>query len=282
MPRKIALLTVLTTIALSQLIHAADPLTKATQAEKLNNKDNAVVLAKKLANPVAALISLPLQLNYDSNIGAADKGDRLILNIQPVIPFALGDDWNLISRTILPVISQDDILPDSGSQSGIGDIVQSLFFSPSLATESGWIWGVGPVFLFPSGSDDLLTADKWGTGPTGVALKQTGAWTYGGLANHVWSFAGEDKRDSVNSSFLQPFLTYTTKKAVSLTLLTESTYNWDSEEWSVPLIFVANKVAKIGGQMLSFGGGVRYWADSPENGPEGWGGRLVFTLMFPK
>ena len=179
-------------------------------------------------------------------------------------------------------MSQDDIFPGSGSQTGIGDIVQSLFLSPSLATDSGWIWGAGPVFLFPSGSDDLLTADKWGAGPTGVMLKQTGPWTYGGLANHLWSFAGEDERDDINATFLQPFLTYTTKNAVSLTLLTESTYNWDSEEWSVPLIFVVNKVTKIGGQMFSFGGGIRYWAESPDNGPEGWGGRLVFTLMFPK
>lgn len=269
-------------ITLCQPAYAADPLTKAVEAEKLDKKDNAVELAKKLANPVAALISLPFQLNYDTNIGSDDKGERWILNIQPVIPISLGDDWNLIARTILPVMSQDDIFPGSGSQTGIGDIVQSLFLSPSLATDSGWIWGAGPVFLFPSGSDDLLTADKWGAGPTGVVLKQTGPWTYGGLANHVWSFAGEDERADVNATFLQPFLTYTTKNAVSTTLLTESTYNWDSEEWSVPLILVVNKVTKIGGQMFSFGGGVRYWVESPDNGPEGWGGRLVFTLMFPK
>jgi len=179
-------------------------------------------------------------------------------------------------------MSQDDILPGSGSQTGIGDIVQSLFFSPSAVTESGWILGAGPVFLIPSGSDDLLTTDKWGAGPTGVALRQTGSWTYGGLANHIWSFAGEDERNDINATLLQPFLTYTTKSAISLSLLTEATYDWDSEEWSVPLVFVANKVTKIGGQMFSFGGGVRYWADSPDNGPEGWGGRLVFTLMFPK
>ena len=252
------------------------------QAEQPVKKDNAVELAKKLANPVAALISLPFQLNYDSNIGPKDDGDRWTLNIQPVIPMTLNEKWNLISRTILPVISQDDIFPGSGSQTGIGDIVQSLFLSPSSATDNGWIWGAGPVFLFPSGSDDLLTADKWGAGPTAVMLKQTGPWTYGGLANHVWSFAGEDDRADVNATFLQPFLTYTTKNAISTTLLTESTYNWDSKEWSVPLNLVVTKVTKLGGQMFSFGGGVRYWAQSPDNGPEGWGARLVFTLLFPK
>lgn len=276
------LFLILLSIGLCQPVHAADPLTRAVEAGKLVDKDNAVDLAKKLANPVAALISVPFQANYDTNIGPDDEGDRLILNIQPVIPFALGEDWNLISRTILPVISQDDIFPGSGSQNGIGDIVQSLFISPSLATESGWIWGAGPVFLFPTGSGDLLTTDKWGAGPTGVALKQTGPWTYGGLANHIWSYAGDDERADINATYLQPFFTYTTKNAVSITALTETTYNWDSQEWSVPLIFVANKVTKIGEQMVSFGGGVRYWAESPGGGPEGWGGRLVFTLMFPK
>lgn len=264
------------------MAQATDPLAKKTAGEKQQPKNDAVGLAKKLANPVAALISLPFQYNYDQNIGPLDKGSRSTLNIQPVIPFALGEDWNLISRTILPVISQNDIVPGTSSQSGIGDIVQSLFFSPSTATESGWILGAGPVFLFPSGSDDLLTADKWGAGPTGVALRQTGPWTYGGLANHLWSFAGDNKRADINATFLQPFVTYTTKKAVSITALTETSYDWNSEELAVPLILVVNKVAKIGGQMFSFGGGIRYWAESSTNGPEGWGGRLVFTLMFPK
>jgi hypothetical protein len=118
-------------------------------------------LAKKLANPVAALISVPLQLNYDGEIGPADQGERWTLNIQPVIPISLNDDWNLISRTIVPVVAQQDIFPGAGSQSGIGDVVQSAFFSPKAPTASGWIWGVGPALLIPTGSDDLLTTDQW-------------------------------------------------------------------------------------------------------------------------
>ena len=108
-------------------------------------------LAKQLANPLAALISVPLQANYDENIGPAEDGERWLVNIQPVIPVSLSQDWNLISRTILPVISQDDVFLGAGSQSGIGDVVQSIFFSPKAPTASGWIWGVGPVLLLPTG-----------------------------------------------------------------------------------------------------------------------------------
>ncbi len=142
-------------------------------------------LAMQLSNPVAALISVPLQLNYDQDIGPVDDGDRWLLNVQPVIPFALNDDWNLISRTILPVVRQSDIFPGAGTQTGTGDVVQSIFFSPKAPTASGWIWGAGPVLLLPTGSNDLLTTDKWGAGPTAVVLKQSNGWTRGVLANHL-------------------------------------------------------------------------------------------------
>ncbi len=254
----------------------------AKSVEQMNQEQSAEALAKQLANPVAALISVPFQLNYDADIGPLDEGERWTLNIQPVVPLSISDNWNLISRTILPMISQDDIVPGAGSQDGIGDIVQSFFFSPKAPTDSGWIWGLGPVFLFPTGSDDLLTTDKWGAGPTAVALRQQGPWTYGALFNHIWSYAGEDQRTDVNATFLQPFFNYTTKSALSFILQTETTYDWEAEEWSVPVNFLVTKVSRLGGQMFSWGGGVRYWADSPDNRPEGFGARLIFTLLFPR
>jgi hypothetical protein len=179
-------------------------------------------------------------------------------------------------------VSQDDIAPGAGSQTGIGDIVQSVFFSPQAPTSSGWIWGVGPVFLLPTGSDDLLTADKWGAGPTAVLLKQEEGWTYGILANHIWSFAGDNDRSHVSSTFMQPFLSYTTPTAWTYAVNTESTYDWGNEQWSVPINVGVSKVTRIGGQLVSLTGGLRYWADSPDYGAEGLGARFTLTLLFPR
>lgn len=251
-------------------------------ASPLAAQDDAAALAKKLANPVAALISVPLQLNFDDGYGAADEGDKWLLNVQPVVPISIDEKWNLISRTILPVVDQSDLFPGAGSQSGIGDVVQSLFFSPKAPTAGGWIWGAGPVFLLPTGSDDLLTSDKWGAGPTAVVLKQQGPWTYGALGNHLWSFAGDDDRADLSATFLQPFLAYGTPTGWTYSLNTESTYDWQGEQWSVPVNGLVSKVTRIGGQLVSIGGGLRYWADAPEAGAEGLGYRFVFTLLFPK
>jgi len=166
-------------------------------------------LAKQLQNPVASLISVPFQNNFEFNLGPNDDGFRYTMNFQPVIPVSLSKDFNLIIRTIVPIISQDDVIPGT-SQSGLGDIVQSFFFSPKKPV-GGLILGFGPVLLWPSATDDLLGSEKWGAGPTGLVLKQTGGGTYGLLFNHIWSYAGEDDRTYVSSTFLQPFISYTTK-----------------------------------------------------------------------
>jgi hypothetical protein len=221
-------------------------------------------------------------VHNDQNIGPQDAGERWQLNVQPVVPFDLNEDWNVISRTILPLVSQGDVFPGSGSQSGIGDIVQSVFFSPKAPTAGGWIWGAGPALLLPTGSDDLLTSDRWAAGPTGVALKQQGPWTYGVLANHLWSFAGDIDRADVNATFVQPFATYTTPKAWSFTASTESTYDWEGKQWTVPVNLLVAKVTKVGTQLISVGGGLRYWAESSASGPEGLGVRASVTLLFPR
>ncbi|MCS7034103.1 MAG: transporter [Phycisphaerae bacterium] len=240
-------------------------------------------LAKKLANPVASLISVPLQFNYDAGFDRpGDDGYRLTLNVQPVIPFSLTDKLNLITRTIVPVIYQDDVVRDSdATQFGLGDTVQSFFFSPKEPGPGGLIWGVGPVFLWPTATNDSLGSEKWGIGPTGVVLLQHGPWTFGALANHIWSYAGDDDRRAVNATFLQPFLNYTTKSALTFFFNVESTYDWNAEEWTIPINIGANQLLKLGNQPIQVGGGLRYFADAPDGGPD-WGLRFTVTFLFPR
>ena len=177
--------------------------------------DKAAELAKKLANPVASLISVPLQYNYDENYGPNDDGSKAVLNIQPVIPFSLGQDWNLVLRTIIPLVDQQDLPVKGAGESGLGDVVQSWFFSPK-ALVGGWIVGLGPVIAFPTASDPTLGSEKWGIGPTALALRQESGWTYGALVNHIESFAGDETRNYVSASFVQPFLSYITRTKTTL------------------------------------------------------------------
>jgi hypothetical protein len=245
-------------------------------------EDSRAEIAKKLNNPIASLISVPFQLNYDKDLGPTEKGERTLLNIQPVIPFDLNADWNIISRTILPVIKLEDV-PPGNDEDGIGNVLQSLFFSPKALTSNGWTWGVGPALSLRTTTDELLGPEKWSAGPTAVALKQAHGWTYGALANHLWSYAGNGDDTDVNATFLQPFLAYTTAVHMTFTINTESTYDWKGDDWSVPVNFMVTQVFSIGGQPMSIQLGARYWADTPEgSGPEGWGARLTYTLVFPR
>lgn len=249
--------------------HAAEPAAGSEAAE----------LAKKLTNPVASLISVPFQNNFDFGAGPNGDGFHYKLNFQPVIPVSLNDDWNLISRTILPYIYQEDVIGTS-SQSGLSDVVQSFFFSPKVPTGSGWIWGAGPVLMLPTATDDLLGTEKWGAGPTAVVLKQENGWTYGALMNHIWSFAGDDSRQDVSATFLQPFLSYTTKTQTTFTFNTESTYDWENSQWTIPLNLSAAQLVKLGKMPVQFSFGGRYYAEKADNGPE-WGLRAGVTLLFP-
>ncbi|MEN0105587.1 MAG: transporter [Pseudomonas sp.] len=245
--------------------------------------DDSAELAKKSLNPVAAMYSLPFQYNWDQKMGPTEKGMHSVTNIQPVLPFALNDDWNLISRTILPVIDQHGLAPNGAADKhGIGDITQSFFFSPKEPTESGWILGAGPAFLVPTGSDDLLSAEQWGAGPTVVALQQSNGWTHGFLANHIWGLEGTpDDKEQVNQTFVQPFLSYTNKTFTTFGVNTESTYNWQTKEWSVPINLSVTQLLKLGGQPMTIQAGPRYWADTAKDGPQGWGFRFALTLLFP-
>lgn len=242
--------------------------------------DDSAELAKKLSNPVASLISVPLKLNWDTGIGP-EGADRYTLNIQPVIPISISDNWNLISRTIVPLISAESPVAGGSDESGLGDITQSVFFSPKAPGSGGWIWGAGPVLLLPTASNDAVGSEKWGAGPTAVFLKQDSGWTYGALVNHIWSFAGTENRADISSTFLQPFLSYTTKTVTTYGLNTESTYDWKNTQWTVPVNLTVSQLMKFGKQPISFQFGVRSYVERPAGGPD-WGLTFQVTFLFPK
>lgn len=252
-------------------------------------------LAKKLANPIASLTSVPFQSNSDFGSGPDGDGFRYTLNVQPVIPFELNEDWNLITRMIVPVIYQNDevsaIIADE--EFGLGDTVQSFFFSPRapLKTPAGDVtWGVGPVVYYPTATADELGADQWGLGPTGIVLAVKGPWTYGLLANHIWTIAETRDYESffidrpqINATFLQPFVTYNVPDSGggSIAAQAEATYDWEGKQWTIPLSVSASKVLNIGRQAMSVSAGPRYYVERPVDGAE-WGLRLTVTLIFPK
>jgi hypothetical protein len=236
-------------------------------------------LAKKLNNPVASLTSLPLQLNYDCCFGPSDGG-RETLNIQPVIPTSLGANWNLIVRTILPVIHQDRVTPQNDPATGLGDTTQSFFFSPK-ETKNGIVWAIGPALLWPTGSAGLGSG-KWGAGPTALILRQEGGWTYGMLVNHIWSYAdaGDHHRPEVSATFLQPFLSWTSAKHTTFGVNTESSYDWTTGVWTAPINLTVAQLYQFGGHPVQLTAGARAYAASADQGP-GWGLRFTTTVLFP-
>lgn len=234
-------------------------------------------LVKELQNPVSALISAPFQNNFEFNLGPDDDGFKYTLNFQPVIPVPLSPSLNLIIRTIVPFIHQDDVIPGT-SQDGLSDITQSFFFAPRLT--GGWIVGVGPALLYPSASDDLLGSEKWGAGPTLVLAKQAGGLNVGLLFNHIWSFAGDDHRNYVSSTFLQPFISYATKTKTTFTVNAESSYDWHNDQWTVPLNFSVAQLTKIGKLPVQFALGAKVYVEGPSGAPD-WGFRFTVTPLFP-
>jgi hypothetical protein len=254
-------------------------------------------LAKQLSNPVASLVSVPFQFSWDQPVGPYDD-TRFVLNVQPVIPMSLNEDWNLILRWIMPYIGQPPLSDGALPTSGMGDIVASMFFSPAKVGK--FIWGAGPVFMLPTNANATLGSSKWSAGPTVVLLQQRGSWTYGMLWNHVWSFAGSDnsggvERGDVNADFMQPFLSYTTKTAVTFSLNAEASSNWrlysrdsdgsllpqDGTQWIVPINVAVSKLASFGPFPMSLGAGVGVFAAAPDNQPS-WRLRITGTILLPR
>lgn len=241
---------------------------------------DAAEVAKKLANPVASLISVPFQNNLDVGIGESN-GSRNTLNVQPVIPIKLSAKLNLITRIVLPIISQHDIFGEGTQQSGLSDAVVSGFFSPA-EPKNGVVWGAGPALLVPIATDDRLGTKKFGVGPTALILKQANGWTYGALVNQIWSVAGDEERADVNQMFLQPFLAFNWKSGAGLGLNSEITQNWEGATTTAFLNPTISGITRLGKQIVSLLVGPRIQVAAPDGSKSDFGVRAQVTFVFPK
>jgi len=243
-------------------------------------KANAGEVAKKLANPIANLISMPLQNNTDVGIGEYN-GYKNTLNVQPVIPITLSKKLNLITRYIFPIVSQQNVTGEGTSQSGLGDATISAFFSPT-ESKNGFTWGAGPVFLVPTAANEFLGGKKFGIGPSALGLLQTHGMTIGALVSQTWSVAGDEDRSDVNFLFVQPFFAYNWKSGAGLGIGSEITQNWEKGSTTAYIIPMVNGVTKLGKQVVQLLIGPRIQVASPDGNGADFGIRAAITFVFPK
>ena len=251
-----------------------------TQQEEKPAQNDAGELAKTLANPIGALISVPFQNNMDIGIGEIN-GSRNTMNFQPIIPFSLSSKFSLITRYIVPVIAQYNITGAGTKQAGLADALVSGWISNAVV-ENGFVWGLGSAFLIPTATDDVLGTKKFAIGPTAIALKQANGWTYGALINQIWSVAGDENRTDVNQMYLQPFITYNWKSGTGLTVNTELTQNWQANTTNAFVNIMAGGILKFGEQLVQIQIGPRIHVVAPEGGKADFGVRSAIIFVFPK
>ena len=247
------------------------------QAQDASADSDAAALAKETANPLANMISLPVQFNFNFGLGEYNRTQTLI-NLMPVIPYPLGKKLNVINRIILPVLIQPDVAEESGSTFGLGDINYSMFFTPQKAGKL--IWGIGPALNIPTRTNNLLGSPEFGIGPSIIALTMPGNWAIGLTANNVWSYSNSN----LSALFSQVFVVYTFPSAFFVQMMPTITANWNAPEgqqWSIPLGANMGKVVMFGKQPVKFIGGGSYYVVSPDNGPT-WQLFFQTVFLFPK
>jgi len=256
---------------------------KPSETQSSQESTSASELAKKTQNPVADLISVPIQNNFNFNVGP-DNQTQTVINIQPVVPIKLNENFNLITRTILPVIDQPDPVSNT-SQFGLGNLNTTLFLSPSKS--KAVTWGVGPILGFPTKTNDLLGSNTFTVGPSAVVVGMPKHWVIGVLANQQWSIGDAAPSQRVNAMLIQPFINYNLPEGWYLTTSPIITANWEafgdnsSDRWVIPIGGGFGKIVKIGGPPLNFNLAGYYNVVSPEQGPD-WQLRFQVALLFPK
>jgi hypothetical protein len=243
-------------------------------AADLARADEESNLAKQTQNPVADLISVPFQNNFNFDFGPENE-TQYILNIQPVIPIKLNDEWNLITRTILPVVYQPETFPGTDSEFGLSDTLFTAFFSPSKPDKL--IWGAGPAIQIPTATDDYLGTEEWAIGPSAVALTMQGPWVAGGLISNIWG-------DDINKMTLQPFVNYNLPSGAYLTSSPLITADWEAssdDTWTVPVGGGVGKVFRIGKLPLNCQIQGFYNVEKPDIVGD-WSLRIQFQFLFPK
>jgi hypothetical protein len=242
-------------------------------------KAKATELAKAAQNPVANMNSVPIQFNWTTGGGLGDE-TQSVVNVQPVLPLQIDEKWNLISRTIVPFVS----VPAGGTEriKGIGDIQEQLYLTPMKS--KGLVWGLGPVFSFPTSTNAAISTGQYAVGPTVVVLKMGKKWVYGGVANQLWRIAGSTETDAINSFFVQPFINYNLKRGWAISTAPGITANWDApsgQQWTVPLGIGVSKITVVGKQPMNIV--MQYYANVVR--PDNAGSSLIrmqVSLLYPK
>jgi hypothetical protein len=250
-------------------------------AQSKGRAESTEELQKASQNPVADMISIPLQNNFNFNVGPQDKM-QYVGNIQPVVPIHATESWNVITRTIVPLVYQPELAPGVGDVFGLGDIQFTAFLSPAKPGE--FIWGVGPIFQFPSGTNNSMTTGQWCAGPSVVGLKMDGHWVYGALANYVSSYAGQSDRGAVSQWLIQPFVNYNMADGwylVSAPIITANMMADTSDRWTVPIGGGAGRLIRIDKVPVNFSLQGFYNVARPDAGPD-WSIRFQIQLLLPQ
>ena len=253
----------------------------------LSYAENSEAIAKKLVNPLADMISVPFEYNYDHELGSEDNGISQYVKIQPVLPLHLSKSWDLISRPILPVLWDRNVVPQE-SFHGVGDLEIEEFFSPLAPNALDIRWGIGPYLSFPTATNDKLGSQQYLGGVVGVVLRQKDHWTVGLLTYQAWSYAKDNGGGNelyTDELYLEPFIDYVTTNAWTFSVNSESYLYWDAQpgsEWSVPINADISKLLNFGKLALSLKGGIRYWVANPPGQAQNFGARATITFVLPE